>query len=122
MQADSSKKSTQLRSQLTRWEGLSRICKGQDYQLYLKPILEQAFQNKWLDPNSLDKEGKPLFPTMEAFHKAYSEEWGQAKAFKEVYNILENAEVMARNLAEQIKSPTKDYSLGQKDETASDRS
>ena len=38
-------------------------------------------------------------------------------AFKELFNLLENADTAARNLAEQIKSPIKDYSLGQNEST-----
>lgn len=38
-------------------------------------------------------------------------------AFKELFNLLENAEAMARSTAEKIKSPDKDYSLGTEEET-----
>jgi len=34
-------------------------------------------------------------------------------AFKEVFNILENAGQLAINLSEQIKNPAKDFSYGQ---------
>lgn len=34
-------------------------------------------------------------------------------AYKEIFNLLETADEMSRNIAEQIKNPTKDYSYGQ---------
>ncbi len=98
-------KALQIKTKLKEWEGLMRIYKSQDYQLYLKPILEKAFQNLWPDPT----ESK----TYEEFYKQYTEQRGRAMAYKEIYNLLENAEVLTRNLAEQIKNPNKDYSLGQ---------
>lgn len=37
-------------------------------------------------------------------------------AYKEIYNFLETADKMARNLALQIKNPEKDYALGTEQE------
>lgn len=33
-------------------------------------------------------------------------------AYRELYNMLEQADTMAKNLANQIDNPDKDYSLG----------
>lgn len=38
-------------------------------------------------------------------------------AYKELYNLIEGASVQARVLAEQVKNPDKDYSLGTKTPT-----
>lgn len=38
-------------------------------------------------------------------------------AFKELFNLIENADTVARNIAEQIKNPARDYSLGQNEPT-----
>lgn len=38
--------------------------------------------------------------------------YGKAMAFKELYTILESADITAQNLAQQIKNPQKDYALG----------
>lgn len=99
----------QAKEKLAEWEGLMRIEKSQDYQLYLKPILEKAFQNKWPDPSKA--------MTYEEFHKQYAEQYGRAMAYQEITTLLENAGTLAKNLAEQMKNPTKDYSYGQKPTT-----
>lgn len=63
-----------------------------------------AFQLKWVDPSQAK--------TIEEFHKQYTEQYGRAMAFQEVYNMLESAPDVARNIAEQIKSPDRDYAIG----------
>jgi hypothetical protein len=73
--------------------------------------LEEAFLNKWLNPSELDVNGQPKFPTEREFHKAYSEAYGKAMAFKELYALIENADELARNAAEQITKPKKNYEL-----------
>ena len=93
-----------LKTKLKQMEGLTRICKSQDYQEYLKPILQEAFNNKWPDPTKA--------VSVEEFHKQYSEQYGRAMAYRELYNILENADIISRNVAEQIKNPTKNYGIG----------
>lgn len=103
-----------VKEKLQEWEGLMRLQKSQDYQLYLKPILERAFQNLWPAPS----ESK----TYEEFHKQYVEQWGRAMAYKELFNLLENAEALVNQLTKQLKDPTKDYSLGQKNDTTTHKS
>ena len=96
---------------MQKWEALNRIAHSQDYQKFLKPILENAFHNSWMDPNQLDKNGRPLFPTHEAFHKAYTEQYGRAVAYKELYNMLDGAGAVLENVAKQINNPDKNYEL-----------
>src|SRR3990167_10843489 len=69
-QVDTLRKS-RLKVYLKQQEALYRICQSKDYQEFLKPILQAAFHNKWLDPAQQDKEGKLLFQTLEQFHRAY---------------------------------------------------
>lgn len=61
----------------------------------------QRTQNLWPDP----AEAK----SVEEFHKQYTEHYGRAMAFKEIFSMLETADEMARNLAKQ-KAKTKDKS------------
>lgn len=100
-----------LKQEMQKWEALNRIFHSKDYQEYLKPILEGAFYNSWLNPNELDKEGRPLFPTQEAFHKAYTEQYGRAIAYKELFNLLAGAGSVLENLSKQINNPEKNYEL-----------
>jgi len=88
-----------LKKEILKWEALNRIAKTQDYQEYLKPILEQAQINKWPDP------------VQENFSKIYRVEYGRALAFKEIQNILETAEAMIINLTKQINDPDKNYEI-----------
>lgn len=92
-----------LKQEALKWEALFRIANSSDYKNYLKPILESAFQNLWPDP----AESK----TPEEFHKQYSEQWGRAMAYKDLYNLLESSGKVAQNIAEQIKNPDKDYGI-----------
>jgi len=39
-------------------------------------------------------------------------------AYQEIFNMLEQADKMARNIAEQINNPKKDYGLGTNKKTA----
>jgi hypothetical protein len=103
MAKNTSQKINSLKQEALKWEGLHRISQSTEYQEYLKPLLQEQFQNKWLDPAQ--------FNSLEEFHKAYSEAWGRAQAYKEIYNMLESAGKVAQNMAEQIKSPQKDYAI-----------
>lgn len=67
-------------------------------------MLVEAFSHKWPDPS--------LSKTYEEFHKQYSEQYGRAIAYKEVFELIETAETQAFNLAERMKDPEKDFSLG----------
>lgn len=72
-------------------------------------ILQEAFNNKWPQPDQLDSDKKPLFTTYESFHKAYTEQYGKAMAFKEIFTMIESADDMSRNLAEQMSGKKKTY-------------
>lgn len=100
-----------LKKEIKKWEAIFKISQSADYQQYLKPILESAFQNNWMKPDELDKEGRPLFSTYEAFHKAYSEQYGRATAYKELFLMFENAESMIQNLTKQLALPEKSYGI-----------
>ena len=92
-----------LKAQLQVWEGRYRLSKSEDYQLYLKPLLMEAFNNLWPDPTQAK--------SAEEFHKQYSEAWGKAMAYKELYNLLNSSEAMVEALSKQIKNPDKDFSI-----------
>ena len=72
-----------LQDKLHQQEGLHRLSKTDEYQLHLKPLLQRAVVNKWLDPAD--------FKTLEHFHKAYSESFGRAKAYQEIMDMIDNA-------------------------------
>lgn len=48
-----------------------------------------------------------MFRTTKEFHKAYTESYGKAMAYKELYNAIENAGAKALALSEQINNPKK---------------
>ena len=98
-QAGSSRKSKLKSKELILWEALDRMCQSPEYQEHLKPILINAQINKWLDPDQLDKQGKPIFPNLKAFHKAYAESYGKAKAFGEIQTMIDGASAMIKSLA-----------------------
>ena len=107
MPVDTSKSSTK---ELRKWQALSRLGKSKDYLEFLKPILEAVQHNKWLDPDQQDQQGKPLFPDLQSFHKAYTEVYGKAKAFGELQTMIEMADAMIDNIAKQEKNK-KSYEL-----------
>lgn len=88
-----------LKQELLRWEGLNRINKSVDYQTYLKPILEQAINNKWPDP------------AQEDFDRKYIIDYSRAKAFQELYETLARAESAIKALSKQVKEPDKNYEI-----------
>ena len=91
-----------LKEEMRKWEALNRIYNSEDYQTHLKPILEQAFYNSWMNPSELNEDGTPKFASLEAFHKAYTEQYGRAIAYKELFNMLSNAGSVLENLTKQI--------------------
>lgn len=102
MQQDTLQKSKQiLKQQLPKWEAFHRLSQQPEYKEYLRPLLQQAQVNKWLNPEE--------FPNLKAFHKAYTESHGRAKAYAEIQNILEGAEKMIENIKKQMKDPAKSY-------------
>jgi hypothetical protein len=88
-----------LKRALLQWEAFNRICHSQDYQEYLKPLLLSALNNKWPDPAQDD------------FDKKYIIEYSRAKAFEEIFSLMETAEPMIKNLTKQISDPQKNYEL-----------
>lgn len=67
-------------------------------------MLQEAFQNKWLDPSE--------FNSKEQFFKAYTEAHGKATAYVEIYDLLASAEQRAQQTSNQINNPKRDFSLG----------
>lgn len=92
-----------LKKEMLKWEALNRIFSTKDYQLYLKPILEGAFTNIWPDPTKAS--------SYEEFHKQYSEQYGRAMAYKEIFSMLEGAGRVLENLTKQVNDPDKNYAL-----------
>lgn len=90
---------TLLKQELLKWEAFNRMSHSQDYLEYLKPLLNQALHNKWPDP------------AQEDFDKKYIIEYSRAMAYKEIYDIMETAEAMIKNLTKQIKDPQKNYEI-----------
>jgi hypothetical protein len=61
--------------------------------------LQSALNNKWPDPAQDD------------FDKKYIIEYSRAKAYEEVFNLMELAEKMIVNLRKQISDPDKNYAI-----------
>jgi len=91
------------KEKIAKWEALYRISQSTDYIEYLKPILQEAFNNKWPDPTQAK--------TPEEFHKQYTEQYGKAMAYKELYNLIESSGSVSRTLTSQIKNKKKGYGL-----------
>lgn len=100
-----------MKKEMQMWEAFHRIYKSQDYQEFLKPYLEKAFYNTWMNPSELNTNGDPKFPDEKSFHKAYSEQYFRAIAYKELFNMLSSAASVVENYAKQIKSPEKNYEI-----------
>jgi len=100
---DAKVKADNLKIILDRYAALGAICKLPEYQNHLKPILQEAFQNKWPDPTQAKG--------TKEFHKQYTEQYGRAMAYKELFNMIEGGESMAKTMAEQIASPKKTYGM-----------
>lgn len=75
------------------------MAKSEEYLRFLKPILEQALNNKWPDP------------AQEGFERKYIIDFSRAKAFQEIYLMLENAETHILNIKKQLEKPVKNFSL-----------
>lgn len=94
-----------MKQEALKWEALNRLSKSPEYLEYLKPILEQAFNNLWPDPAESE--------TVEGFFKQYTEQYGRAMAYKEIFNILSNASAVVINLSkQQDDKKTAPYNLG----------
>lgn len=74
---------------IAKWEALHRISQSTDYTEYLKPILVEAFTNKWPDP------------AQDGFGVKYQVEYGKMMAFKEIYNLLANAATTIEGIRKQ---------------------
>ena len=94
--------------ELAQWEAFSRICNSPEYQDFLKPLLVAAQANLWLNPEELDKDNRPVFPSLKAFHKAYTEMLGRARAYKEIQTMIDNAATYLKSVREQ-KETKKTY-------------
>jgi hypothetical protein len=94
-----SPKLIRLKQELLKWEGLNLLSHNQEYRTYLKPLLQAAFHNKWPDP------------AQEDFDRKYIIEFSRAKAYEEIYNMLEMAETMIKSLTKQMKDPQKNYEI-----------
>jgi hypothetical protein len=93
-------KQDNLKKQVKVQEGLHRIYQSQDYQEYLKPILEGVLQSsKWPNPKEYKSEEELL--------KAYREEYYQMEAYKGLANVLKNAGDTIIKLNDIIKAPKK---------------
>lgn len=89
--------SQEVKLQLIRWQALNRLCKSTDYQQHLKPYLQQAFSNKWIDPSQ--------FKTLGEFHKSYTENFGKATAFQEIIDLLDSAELAEQQTQALLNKP-----------------
>lgn len=69
------------------------------------------FQNKWLSPDERDKEGKVIYPTFESFHKAYSEAYGRARSYKDIFDLIEGAENEVLRITKLIANGKKESPL-----------
>jgi len=90
---------TVLKQELGKWEAFNRLQGNPDYQQYLKPLLQQALNNLWPDPAQPD------------FEKKYHIEYARAKAYQEIYNILETSKTMIENIRKQMSEPEKNYQI-----------
>jgi hypothetical protein len=86
-----------LKQELGKWEAFNRLANNPDYQLHLKPLLLSALNNKWPDP------------VQPNFDKIYPVEYARAKAFQEIYTLMETSKTMIENIRKQMNEPEKNY-------------
>jgi hypothetical protein len=92
-------RSTLLKQELTKWEAFNRLQGNPDYQTFLKPLLQSAFNNIWPDPAE------------DNFEKKYVIQYARAKAYKEIHDLLETSEAMIKNIRTQVSQPDKNYEI-----------
>jgi hypothetical protein len=88
-----------LSQELRKWEAFNRLQGNPDYQQFLKPLLQAAFNNLWPDPAQDD------------FEKKYHIEYARAKAYMEIFNLLETSKTMIENIRKQMSEPEKNYAI-----------
>ena len=88
-----------LKQELDKWEAFNRLNSQPEYLNFLKPLLQQAFSNLWPDPAQPD------------FQNKYVIEYSRAKAYKEIYDLMETAGKMAENIRKQMSEPEKNYAI-----------
>ena len=93
----------QLQGEYNRQEALHRLSQQEEYRQYLKPLLEQALYNKWLDPSE--------FNDNESFKKAYDEMFGRMRAFKELHELIEGAKDRAATIKKEMEKPEVNFSI-----------
>jgi hypothetical protein len=88
-----------LKQELNKWEAFNRLNSNPDYLNFLKPLLQSALNNIWPDPAEAD------------FDRKYIIQFARAKAYKEIFDILETSGSMIDNIRKQIVEPEKNYSI-----------
>ena len=92
-----------LQQQLPQLEALSRLSKMPEWVMYLKPHLNQALSNKWLDP-SLDEDDT-------TFRRKYSHAHARMEAFKELITMVDSSDQRIEEINRQLEVATKEYAI-----------
>lgn len=92
-----------IKSQLEEASALSRLADSEEFQRHLKPILEAATVNKWIDPST--------FPDKEKFFEAYEYNRAKASVYSDLIAFLQSQKARAEKLSEKVKSGRKEYGI-----------
>jgi hypothetical protein len=74
-----------------------------EWEMYLKPQLNQALTNKWLDPN--------LDEADEVFRRKYNHAHARMEAFKELIKMIDGADQRIEEIKHQLEVSTKTYAI-----------
>lgn len=96
-------KKSAIKSQLEEASALSRLAESEEFQRHLKPILQAATLNKWIDPST--------FPDREKFFEAYQYNRAKASVYSDLISFLESQKARATKLSEKAKSGDKQYAI-----------
>jgi hypothetical protein len=92
-----------LQESLNREESLFRLAKQEDYQLTLRPLLQQETQIQWLNPQD--------YPNKEAFQEAYNLAFSKAKAYENILNLLDGSGKRAEAIRKELDKKEVSYAL-----------
>ena len=92
-----------LQQELPQLEAFYRLSKMPEWEMYLKPLLNQALTNKWLDPTKYSSDAD--------FIRAYNQAHGRMVAYKEIILMVESASQRVEEIKRQLEVSDKSYGI-----------
>lgn len=92
-----------VKQQLEEASALARLAQSEEFVRYLKPILEAATVNKWIDPAT--------FPDKDKFFEAYEYNRAKASVYSDLIAFLEAQKARSEKLSEKSREGKKEYGI-----------